>query len=65
MASFYKDWGAIGGTTNFMAWGDFPTSDKEPDSLFMPRGVIMKRDLAGVAMAQQEKVTETCDPCLV
>jgi [NiFe] hydrogenase large subunit len=21
---FYKDWGAIGGTTNFLAWGEFP-----------------------------------------
>ena len=58
VASFYKDWGAIGGTTNFLAWGDLPTTEKEPESLFMPRGVIMKRDLAGVAMAQQEKVTE-------
>lgn len=58
VASFYKDWGAIGGTTNFMAWGEFPTTEKEPESLFMPRGVIMKRDLAGVALSQQEKVTE-------
>lgn len=58
VASFYKDWGAIGGTTNFLAWGDFPESDKEPESLFMPRGVIMKRNLAGIKMAKQEKVTE-------
>lgn len=58
VASFYKDWGAIGGTTNFLAWGDLPLSDKEPDSLFMPRGVIMKRDLKGVKMADQHKVTE-------
>jgi len=58
VASFYKDWGAIGGTTNFLAWGDLPESDKEPESLFMPRGVIMKRDLAGMQMAVQEKVTE-------
>jgi len=58
VASFYKDWGAIGGTTNFLAWGDLPLSDKEPESLFMPRGVIMNRDLAGVKMAEQEKVTE-------
>jgi [NiFe] hydrogenase large subunit len=58
VASFYKDWGAIGGTSNFMAWGEFPETDKEPDSLYMPRGVIMKRNLAGVAMADQAKVTE-------
>lgn len=58
VASFYKDWGAIGGTTNFLAWGDLPETDKEPDSLFMPRGVIKNRDLAGVKMAKQEGVTE-------
>ncbi len=58
IASFYKDWAAIGGTTNFMAWGDYPKTEKEPDSLFMPRGVIMNRDLGGIKMAQQEKVTE-------
>jgi len=58
VASFYKDWGAIGGTTNFLAWGEFPESDKEPESLFMPRGVIMKRNIGGVTMAHQDKVTE-------
>ncbi len=58
VASFYKDWGAIGGTTNFLAWGDLPQSEKEPESLFMPRGFIKNRDLAGVSMADQAKVTE-------
>ena len=58
VASFYKDWGAIGGTTNFLAWGELPESDQEPESLFMPRGVIMNRDVAGVKMATQEQVTE-------
>jgi [NiFe] hydrogenase large subunit len=58
VASFYKDWGAIGGTTNFLAWGEFPETAKEPDGLFMPRGVIKNRDLAGIAMAEQSHVTE-------
>ncbi len=58
VASFYKDWGAIGGTSNFMAWGEFPETDKEPESLYMPRGVVMKRNLGGVKMAHQDKVTE-------
>lgn len=58
VASFYKDWGAIGGTTNFLAWGEFPESNNEPDSLFMPRGLIKKRDLANIPMAIQEKVAE-------
>lgn len=61
IASFYKDWGAIGGTSNFLAWGDLPMSEKEPESLFLPRGVIMKRDLKGVKMADPDKVTEHID----
>jgi [NiFe] hydrogenase large subunit len=58
VASFYKDWGAIGGTANFMAWGEFPEGDDEPGSLFMPRGAIMNRNLGGMKMAEQAKVTE-------
>lgn len=58
VASFYKDWAGIGGTSNFMAWGDFPESAQEPESLYMPRGVIAKRDIANVGMAVQDKVTE-------
>jgi [NiFe] hydrogenase large subunit len=58
VASFYKEWGAIGGTTNFLAWGDLPLGDKEPEDLFMPRGVILKRDLKGIKMPDQMKVTE-------
>jgi [NiFe] hydrogenase large subunit len=58
VASFYKDWGGIGGTTNFLAWGEFPLSDAEPESLFMPRGHIKKKDLAAVSMPLQDNVTE-------
>lgn len=58
VASFYKDWGGIGGTTNFLCWGDLPQSDKEPESLFLPRGWIAKRDFKNVQMPDQEKVTE-------
>jgi [NiFe] hydrogenase large subunit len=58
VASFYKDWGAIGGTSNFLAWGEFPETDQEPESLYMPRGVIIKRNIGGVKMADQTKVSE-------
>jgi [NiFe] hydrogenase large subunit len=58
VASFYKDWGAIGGTSNFLAWGEFPETDQEPESLYMPRGVIMKRNIGGVKMANQAQVSE-------
>ena len=36
-------------------------SEKEPESLFLPRGVIMKRNLKGVKMADPTKVTEHID----
>lgn len=58
VASFYKDWGGIGGTTNFLAWGDFAQNHKEPDSYLMPRGVIQDRDLKKPLDADQKKVTE-------
>ena len=58
VAGFYKDWGAIGGTTNFLAYGDYPQSDKEPESLFLPRGAIMKRDIGKVLDLDEKKVTE-------
>ena len=48
VAGFYKDWGKIGGTTNFLVYGEFPQSDKEPDSLLFPRGAIFKRKVGQV-----------------
>jgi [NiFe] hydrogenase large subunit len=58
VASFYKDWGGIGGTTNFLAYGDFPETSAEPDSLYMPRGLIVNRDVGGVKPVDQASVTE-------
>jgi [NiFe] hydrogenase large subunit len=48
VAGFYKDWGAIGGTTNFLVYGEFPQSSNEPDSMLFPRGAIFKRNVGQV-----------------
>ncbi len=48
VAGFYKDWGKIGGTQNFLVYGEFPQSDKEPDSMLFPRGAIFKRKFTDV-----------------
>ncbi len=50
IASFYKDWGAIGGgLSNYMAYGDLPTNGYGDISSFkFPRGVILDRNLANV-----------------
>ncbi len=58
IAGFYKDWGEIGGCRNFLAWGDFPQNEKEPESHYMPRGLILDRDIANVKEADQKHVTE-------
>ena len=50
IASFYKDWGAIGkGFGNYMSYGDFPTNGYADLSSFkFPSGVILDRDLSKV-----------------
>jgi hydrogenase large subunit len=60
VASFYKDWAGIGGGVgNFLSYGEFPMDNSgNPDSLWMPRGVIMAKDLANVQAMDQAKVTE-------
>lgn len=47
IASYYKDWGAIGGgVSNYMAYGDLPTNGYGDVSSFkFPRGIIMNRNL--------------------
>ena len=47
VASFYKDWGAVGGgLTNYMAYGDLPTHGYADVARFkFPRGIIMGRNL--------------------
>ncbi|MDR2146101.1 MAG: nickel-dependent hydrogenase large subunit [Tannerella sp.] len=47
----YKDeWSKIGGgLSNYLAYGDFPTQGyNNPDSMAMPRGIILDRDLSKV-----------------
>ena len=50
IASFYKDWGAIGkGFGNYMSYGDFPTNGYGDVSGFkFPQGIILNNDLSKV-----------------
>ncbi|MDR2122006.1 MAG: nickel-dependent hydrogenase large subunit [Flavobacteriaceae bacterium] len=51
VASFYKDWGAIGGFHNFMAFGDFPMAgyaNTDMSTFKFPSGVILNKDLSKV-----------------
>ena len=58
MASFYKDWGRIGGCANYLTWGEFPTSEKEPESFYIPRGVLFNRHLDTLETTDPKRVTE-------
>ncbi len=58
VAGFYKDWAAIGGTSNFISCGEFPTDEYNLDSRFLPQGIIMKRDLAKVGNFDPSKIME-------
>lgn len=60
IAGFYKEWGAIGGgVTNYLACGEFPEGEiGEYDKLYLPRGIILDRDLTTVVPYDQEKVKE-------
>jgi len=50
VASFYKDWGAIGGgLPNYLAYGDLPVHGYgDPSKFKFPRGAILDRDLGKV-----------------
>ena len=50
VASFYKDWGAVGGgLSNYLVYGDLPTNGiRDPGKFKFPRGVILDRDLSKI-----------------
>jgi hydrogenase large subunit len=50
IAGFYKDWGGRGeGLGNFLTFGEFPAKSMwDTESLMIPRGVILNRDLSTI-----------------
>jgi len=60
IAGFYKDWAAIGGGTgNYLACGEFPETDvRDLESLYLPRGIVLNKDLSKVVPYDEEKVKE-------
>jgi [NiFe] hydrogenase large subunit/hydrogenase large subunit len=60
IAGFYKDWAAIGGGVgNYLAVGMFPDGDwREVETNYLPRGIILNRNLAEVLPYDQTKVKE-------
>ncbi len=60
IAGFYKEWAAIGGGTgNYLACGEYPQGDmRDIDSLYLPRGIILGKNLNEVWPYEQDKVKE-------
>ncbi len=60
VASFYKDWAAIGaGVGNYLVYGEYPEDDGDNPQLFLPGGIIRGRDLTKVLPVDQAKITES------
>ncbi len=61
IASFYKDWGAIGESKfkNYLAYGDLPTDNyRNPSSFKWPGGIILNGDLSKVHPIDLENTSE-------
>ncbi len=59
VASFYKDWAAIGGGVgNYLSYGDFPDAN---GNLWFPAGAILNKDISKVIPLDQKKVAEYVD----
>jgi Ni,Fe-hydrogenase I large subunit len=60
IAPFYKDWAALGaGVGNYLAYGDYPIDTSgDPARLWLPRGVILDRDLSTVHPMDHTQITE-------
>ncbi|MGC1968011.1 MAG: nickel-dependent hydrogenase large subunit [Candidatus Acidiferrales bacterium] len=60
VAGFYRDWFGRGeGLGNFMSYGGYPQgSIKDPANFFLPRGIILNRDLSMVHPVDPANVTE-------
>jgi Ni,Fe-hydrogenase I large subunit len=63
VAPYYLDWTKLGGgLSNYLSFGEFPltesVSSDEPGDLFLPRGIVLDRDLSTVHPVDQQQITE-------
>jgi hydrogenase large subunit len=60
VAPFYAEWASIGsGVGNYLSYGDFPeASINDPDSYFLPKGIILNQDLSTVHDVDHQQVAE-------
>ena len=60
VAGAYKDWTKIGGTTNFMTFGEFPAchGERNIETRYFNPGVIYNRDLSTLTAFDPSKIEE-------
>ncbi len=60
VAPFYLEWAGYGeGVGNFLAYGEFPNDNvSNTDNLWLPRGIILGRDLSRVYKVDHQKINE-------
>jgi Ni,Fe-hydrogenase I large subunit len=63
VAPFYLEWAGLGeGLGNFLAYGEFPLTDSQssddPGDLFLPRGIILDRDLSTIHPVDHNQIYE-------
>jgi [NiFe] hydrogenase large subunit/hydrogenase large subunit len=60
VAPFYLDWAGYGaGVGNFLSYGQFPNDTvSNTDNLYLPRGIILNKNLSKVHPVDHQKVTE-------
>ncbi len=60
VAPFYLDWAGHGaGVGNFLCYGEFPNDTvSNTENLWLPRGIILNKDLSTVHKVDHQKVTE-------
>lgn len=60
VASFYKEWASYGGGGgNYLSYGEYPNNGETNTSdVWLPRGIIMNRDLSKVHPVDQAKIAE-------
>jgi Ni,Fe-hydrogenase I large subunit len=59
IASFYKDWANYGvGVGNFLSYGDFPASGNDPNSYWLPRGVIFNSNISDPSQPMDQQVIQ-------
>jgi hydrogenase large subunit len=63
IASFYKDWGAIGGGLgNFLVYGDLSkNATRDPGSFLFPQGAILNKDVSKVLDVDVSKEDEVAE----